>query len=113
MKPELDLNLLVVFAALMKERNVTKAAMRVGLTQSATSSALARLRDRLEDPLFVRSQQGMVPTARAKALETPVKQALDLIQLGLQAERSFDASTSDRAFRLMVTDHALIKIAPL
>ena len=113
MKIDLDLNLLLVFAALMKERNVTKAAARVGLTQSAASSALGRLRAQLEDPLFVRTQQGMTPTARAKVLDQPIRQALDQIQFALKTGRSFIPSISDRAFRIMVTDHALIKIAPL
>src|SRR5689334_15152670 len=113
MKPDLDLNLLLVFAALMKERNVTKAAARVGLTQSAASSALGRLRAQLDDPLFVRTQQGMTPTARAKALDAPIQDALDRIQSALNTESSFSPSASNRTFRIMVTDHALIKIAPL
>jgi DNA-binding transcriptional LysR family regulator len=110
---ELDLNLLSVFRALMDERSVTKAAARVRLTQSATSNALARLRRQLGDPLFIRTQQGMLPTARAQALDEPIRMALEQIGNVMRFQMPFSPTESDRAFRIMVTDHALTKVAPL
>jgi len=71
-----DLNLLVVLRALLAERHVTRAAARIGLSQSAASHALARLRDLYDDPLFVRTARGLEPTARALAIEPIVERAL-------------------------------------
>ena len=71
-----DLNLLVVFDALMAERNVTRAAERNGLSQPAVSKALNRLRYLFDDPLFVRHDRGMEPTARARELAGPIHGAL-------------------------------------
>jgi DNA-binding transcriptional LysR family regulator len=71
-----DLNLLVVFDTLMAERNVTRAAARNGLTQPAVSKALNRLRHLFDDPLFVRQDRAMEPTARALELAAPIHGAL-------------------------------------
>lgn len=109
---QLDLNLLAVFKALLDERSVTKAARRVGLSQPAASSALARLRHQLGDPLFVRTQQGMLPTAKAKALEAPIRTALGQIEDVIRLQTPFSAQSSRRSFRIMVTDHALTRVAP-
>jgi DNA-binding transcriptional LysR family regulator len=109
----LDLNLLTVFKALLDERSVTKAAVRVGLTQPAVSSALARLRRQLGDPLFIRTQQGMLPTARAKALDAPIRAALEQIEGVVRYQTPFSPLTSGRSFKIMVTDHALTRAAPL
>ena len=68
-----DLNLLVVFDALMAERHLSRAASRVGRSQPAMSHALRRLRDLFNDPLLVRGKGGMTPTARALELEAPVR----------------------------------------
>ena len=73
---DLDLNLLVVLQALIGERSVTRAAAEVGLSQSAMSHALGRLRKMLGDPLLVRTPQGMEPTPRAKAMSQPLERAL-------------------------------------
>jgi DNA-binding transcriptional LysR family regulator len=73
----IDLNLLVVFDAVMHERSVTRAGNRLGLSQPAMSHALARLRHMLKDGLFVHSSKGMVPTPRAEQLALPVRQALE------------------------------------
>jgi DNA-binding transcriptional LysR family regulator len=73
----IDLNLLVVFDAVMQERNVTRAGRRLGLSQPAMSHALIRLRHMLKDGLFIRSPKGMVPTPRAEQLNMPVRAALD------------------------------------
>lgn len=109
----LDLNLLVVFRALVDEQSVTKAAARIGLTQPAVSSALSRLRRHLGDPLFVRTQQGMLPTAKAQALDAPIRAALEQIEGAIRLQTPFSPTTSSRSFRIMVTDHALTRAAPL
>ena len=72
----IDLNLLVVLDALLDERNVTRAAARLGYTQPTVSGMLSRLRDLFGDPLFVRTQRGLLPTPRAQALAVPLKQLL-------------------------------------
>src|ERR1700710_2148078 len=72
----IDLNLLVVFDAVMQERNVTRAGQRLGLSQPAMSHALSRLRHMLKDDLFIRSPKGMLPTPRAEQLAVPVRTAL-------------------------------------
>ena len=74
----LDLNLLVVFDAVMQERSVTRAGRRLGLSQPAMSHALTRLRHMLKDDLFIRSPKGMVPTPRAEQLALPVRAALEV-----------------------------------
>src|SRR5579883_1403561 len=87
----IDLNLLVAFDALLAERNVTRAAERVGLTQPALSKALNRLRGLFDDRLFVRRGHAMEPTARALALGAPVRRALDEIRMTLGRPTNFDA----------------------
>lgn len=101
----IDLNLLVVFDAIYRERNISKAAQRLTLSQPAVSNALARLRERLDDPLFIRTPHTMEPTARAKALFEPVQQALSLIEGGLRSGDDFDASCSERRFSIAVEDY--------
>ncbi|EPC3545060.1 LysR family transcriptional regulator, partial [Aeromonas hydrophila] len=85
----LDLNLLTVFDMLMQERNVTRAAERLHLSQSTVSHALGRLRTALDDPLFVMSRREMMPTERAKALAGPVRQALAMLEQGLRQAKGF------------------------
>ena len=82
----IDLNLLPALDALLRERHVTRAAQRVGLSQSAMSHALARLRELLGDPILVRSGRGMVPTERAEALEGPLRDALAALESALGAQ---------------------------
>src|SRR5882672_725223 len=72
----IDLNLVVVLRALLDERSVSRAARRLGLSQSATSHALGRLREVVNDPLFVRTRTGLVPTARAEAMAASVRASL-------------------------------------
>ena len=69
-----DLNLLIVFDAVIEERNVTRAGDKIGLSQSAVSHALSRLRHMLKDELFIRTPDGMVPTPRAEQLAVPQQQ---------------------------------------
>src|SRR3979490_3639298 len=80
----IDLNLLVVFDAMMRDRSVTRAGQRLGLSQPAMSHALTRLRHMLKDELFIRSPTGMTPTPRADELATPIRIALDGLQQSLQ-----------------------------
>lgn len=100
----IDLNLLLVFDAVAREGNVTRAGRRLGLSQPAVSAALARLRDLLSDPLFVRTTAGMTPTKRARELIDPVEQALGLIRDSLQSQSLFDPRSSNRAFNVLMVD---------
>ena len=107
----LDLNLLVALDALLREANVSRAAMRIGLSQPAASHALQRLRDLIGDPLLVRTGARMELTPRAQALRVPLAQALDQVR-ALFVPDGFDASTSERQFRLMMPDLAVELLMP-
>jgi DNA-binding transcriptional LysR family regulator len=107
----LDLNLLVALDALLREASVSRAAMRIGLSQPAASHALARLRDLIGDPLLVRSGARMELTPRAQALRGPLAQALDQVR-GLFIPDDFDAARSERQFRLMMPDLAVELLMP-
>lgn len=100
----LDLNLLVVFDAILTDRNITAAAQRVGLSQPAMSSALARLRRVFNDPLFVRTTRGMQPTPYAQALAKPIQQACALIASSLDLDAAFDPLVARRTFTFYMTD---------
>jgi DNA-binding transcriptional LysR family regulator len=107
-----DLNLLVVFDALMQERNVTRAARRVALSQPALSHALGRLRHMLKDELFIRSPRGMMPTPRADQLALPVRHALDELQRSLEPPQ-FEPAKAARSFRIAVDNYAaIVVVAP-
>src|SRR5208282_456721 len=95
----LDLNLLRVFDALAEERSVTRAGARLGLSQSAISHALGRLRLILGDPLFVRGSDGMRPTARAQEIAPRLRQGLGQLQEAL-SPTAFDPGLSRRRFTL-------------
>ncbi len=89
----IDLNLLAAFDALMTERHVTRAAARVGVSQPAMSAALARLRRLFDDALFLRSAEGLLPSAKARDLAEPISQALRQIETALLlSPATFDAS---------------------
>src|ERR1700733_7552065 len=107
----LDLNLLVTLDALLLEANVSRAAMRIGLSQPATSHAVQRLRDLIGDPLLVRNGARMDLTARAQALRGPLAQALDQVR-ALFIPDDFDAASSERHFRLMMPDLAIELLMP-
>ena len=107
----LDLNLLVALDALLLEANVSRAAMRIHLSQPATSHALQRLRDLIGDPLLVRVGARMELTPRAQALRGPLAQALDQVR-GLFVPDDFDATRSERQFRLMMPDLAVELLMP-
>jgi DNA-binding transcriptional LysR family regulator len=107
----LDLNLLVALDALLREANVSRAAMRIGLSQPATSHALRRLRDLIGDPLLVRTGSRMELTPRAQALRGPLAQVLDQVR-GLFVADEFDAARSERHFRLMMPDLTVELLMP-
>jgi DNA-binding transcriptional LysR family regulator len=107
----MDLNLLVAFEALYLERSVTKAGRRLGLSQPATSAALAKLRALLGDALFVKTPRGLEPTERCEALAEPVGQALADLRDALGHEE-FEPATSDRVFRVGGADAALAVVMP-
>lgn len=107
-----DLNLLRVFDAMFAERNVTRAARRVFLSQPAASHALARLRKEIGDPLFVRAGNEMTATKKALALAPGIRSVLD--QLGeLLSDAAFDPKTSAAVFRIGISDLSEYMLAPL
>jgi DNA-binding transcriptional LysR family regulator len=101
---QLDLNLLRVFDAIFQTRSVTVAASNLHLTQPAVSKQLNRLRELLEDPLFVRTNDGMAPTPRAEALAGPIRQALSEVRNAIERQLGFDPAASDRTFRVFMSD---------
>jgi DNA-binding transcriptional LysR family regulator len=109
----IDLNLLVVFDAVMQERNVTRAGQRLGLSQPAMSHALTRLRYMLKDDLFIRSPKGMLPTPRAEQLAQPVRSALDGLQHSLEPAQFIPAEAT-RRYRVAVDNYsAIVLVGPL
>ncbi len=108
----IDLNLLLVFEALMEERGVTRAAKRVGLSQPAMSNALARLRRTFGDPLFVRTMDGMSPTPTAQSLIGPVRTALAQLRDIFEEKPAFDPSASNRLFHILANDYVELTLLP-
>src|SRR5580704_3932114 len=106
-----DLNLLIVFDAVMQERSVTRAGSRIGLSQPAVSHALGRLRHMLKDELFVRTPEGMAPTPQAEQLAEPLRRALNDMQIALEPE-IFDPSEADRQFVIALNNYAAVIVAP-
>jgi len=108
----LDLNLLKVYLALMEEGSVTEVGERLGLAQSSISHALARLRATFDNPMFVRTTHGMRPTPLALSLLEPVRQALDGLQMALDATEPFDPRVSTREFKLLMPDIVEFLVMP-
>jgi DNA-binding transcriptional LysR family regulator len=106
-----DLNLLIVFDAVMQDRNLTRAGQRLGMSQPAVSHALARLRNALKDDLFVRTPEGMRPTPRAERMLGPVRAALQELQVTLEADE-FDPSGSSREFPIAANNYAARAVIP-
>ncbi len=100
-----DLNLLKALDAVMETRSVTRAAERLGLSQPAVSGMLTRLRETFDDPLFLRTQRGVIPTPRAEALALPLRQALMDIQALLTPE-VFDPARANMTVNIAATDYA-------
>lgn len=103
--------MLLAFNALMAERNVTRAAMRIGLTQQGMSGQLARMRDLFGDTLFIRQAGGMVPTARAEALLPSIQIALSALETVVSAP-PFDPATSDGLVTIAASDYAIALLLP-
>lgn len=101
-----NLNLLVVFEAMMSERSTTKTGQILGLSQSAVSNSLTQLRHLFDDPLFVRHRNEMVPTARALELATPISHALQEVRSIAKAPDTFEPATSNRTFRIGMNDYS-------
>lgn len=108
----LDLNLLAAFDALMIERNVTRAAAQVGVSQPAMSAALGRLRTLFSDPLFLRSAEGLLPTARAREMAGPVSAALQTIEAALLVQPRFDPVEAETTFNLGMSDYPAFVLLP-
>jgi len=108
----LDLNLLLVFHALMQERHVTRAAARLFLGQPAVSASLKRLRAAFDDPLFVRTSHGMAPTPRAHELARATAPLLATVQDHLRHRPGFDPATSERTWRLGLSDSLEVALMP-
>jgi DNA-binding transcriptional LysR family regulator len=108
----LDLNLLVVFDAVMQERSATRAAEKLNMTQPAVSHAIGRLRAALQDELFVRTPEGMEPTPQAERLAPSVRQALADLRVALEGARTFEPQEVERTFAVSVNNYAALVIAP-
>lgn len=102
---KLDLNLLVALDVLLEERNITRAAERLHMTQSATSGVLARLRNFFEDDLLIQVGRKMQPTAYAEQLASPVREVLLKINAEITTRPTFEPTTSDRKFRIVTSDY--------
>lgn len=109
---DLDLNLLVTLDALLLERNVTRAAARLHLSQPAVSHALARLREAFGDPLLVRGQHGMTPTPVALSFREPLRRTLDELEQALATSRGFDPSNSALTYRVGMVDYVSFLLMP-
>lgn len=108
----IDLNLLVYLDVLLREKNVTRAANRLNITQPAMSNGLKRLRNLFNDPILVRTSDGMVPTERARALSPAIRKILLDLEETLQGEEEFNETSSQRVFRIMASDYAASTLLP-
>ncbi|HWV39994.1 LysR family transcriptional regulator [Pseudorhodoplanes sp.] len=109
---KIDLNLLLVFSHLFREKRVLRAAENLGMSQPGVSNALNRLRSILNDELFVRTSHGMEPTAYAMQVAGPISDALELIKGTLAVRSPFDPATSTRRFTIAMTDIGEIDFLP-
>ncbi len=108
----IDLNLLVYLDALLRERNVTKAANQLGISQPALSNGLRRLRDLFDDPLLVRTSEGMIPTERAEQLQPVIRDVLSKVDMAVQPQTAFDSANEEHLFRIMASDYAESTLFP-
>ena len=109
---KIDLNLLIYLDVLLREKNVTRAAGQLNITQPAMSNGLKRLRTLFNDPILVRTSDGMVPTERARALAPAIRKILLELEEALQGEEEFNEQHSHRVFRLMASDYAASTLLP-
>ncbi|MDG2394463.1 MAG: LysR family transcriptional regulator, partial [Thalassotalea sp.] len=108
----IDLNLLVALDVLLREKNVTRAANQLNITQPAMSNSLKRLRNLLNDPVLVRTSEGMVATERANQLTPVIRTILRDLKEALQQVEEFEPLISKRVFRLMASDYAASTLLP-
>jgi DNA-binding transcriptional LysR family regulator len=108
-----DLNLVRVLLAVAKHRNVTVAGRELGLTQSSVSHALKRLRALCDDPLFVRTSGGMLPTPAAHAMIEPLEAAMAAVQQSLAGHAAFDPATTARSFSILLSDIGQLIYLPI
>jgi DNA-binding transcriptional LysR family regulator len=108
----IDLNLLEYLDVLLRERNVTRAASHLGLSQPAMSNGLRRLRLLFNDPLLVRTSEGMTPTERALELQPIIRDVLAKVDKAVQPQIAFEPASSERVFRIMASDYAESTIFP-
>jgi DNA-binding transcriptional LysR family regulator len=108
----IDLNLLVYLDVLLRTRNVTRAAEMLGISQPAMSNALRRLRALFSDPLLVRTSDGMSPTERAEQLQPLVREIVASVEKAVEPDKGFDASNSERVFRISVSDYSESTLLP-
>ena len=109
---DVDLNLFVVFDAIYREQNLTRAGEIIGITQPAVSNSLARLRKLFNDPLFVRTSEGMVPTPVSQNIIGSIRQSLELMRSSVQESESFKPRLSDKRFRISMTDLTQAMLLP-
>jgi DNA-binding transcriptional LysR family regulator len=109
----LDLNLIVVLEALLTDGSVTRAASRLHVTQSAVSHALRKLRAFFDDPLFTKSQDGIVPTPKALELARPVAEIMSTVRGSLLSEAVFDPARAQRAFSFALNDIGELAVLPI
>jgi DNA-binding transcriptional LysR family regulator len=109
---KIDLNLLIYLDVLLREKNVTRAASQLNITQPAMSNGLKRLRTLFNDPILVRTSDGMVPTERARSLSPVIRKILLELEEALQGEEEFNQENSQRVFRIMASDYAASTLIP-
>ncbi|MGL1958505.1 MAG: LysR family transcriptional regulator [Colwellia sp.] len=109
---KIDLNLLIYLDVLLREKNVTRAAGQLNITQPAMSNGLKRLRTLFNDPILVRTSDGMVPTERARTLAPAIRKILLELEEALQGEEEFNEQNSMRVFRIMASDYAASTLLP-
>ncbi|WP_244506309.1 LysR family transcriptional regulator [Microbulbifer marinus] len=109
---QMDMNLFLVLEAIYNERNLTRAAEQLHITQPAVSNALARLRRTLDDPLFTRTTGGMSPTPLTERIMPKVHEALVLLGGSLREQRHFDPATAEKTLRLSMNDMAETLLLP-
>lgn len=110
--PKIDLHLLSCLEALLAERQVTRAAERMNMTQPGMSNALARLRQKLQDPLLVRTAHGMVPTERALELEASVRTALMHVNAAFSTASAFNPASTQASFKVAISDYVSVLLMP-
>lgn len=109
---KIDLNLLIVFSHLLREKRMLRVAENLGMSQPGVSNALNRLRHLLNDELFVRTSRGMEPTSYAMQIAGPISEALDQLRSTLSFRAPFDPATSTQRFTIAMTDIGEIDFLP-